>query len=149
MADPNPLDDLKQVLAGTARAMAEDAEVELAFTADIPISNGRHIKVPMPSRALPLDQVAEARGFADAAALMLRYHDDAVHASRQPGDAIARSVFDAVEKARVEALGARRYAGVRSNLAEALDMRLKTDPISKARNRDEVPLAFVFFVSSW
>lgn len=141
MADSNPLDDLKAALAGAARAMAADPEVELAFTADIPISNGRHIKVPMPSRALPPDQVTEARGFADAAALMLRYHDDAVHASAQPADAIARSAFDAVEKARVEALGARRYAGVRGNLAEALDMRLKSDPISKARNRDEVPLA--------
>ena len=141
MADPNPLDDLKAVLAGTARAMAEDPEVELAFTADIPISNGRHIKVPMPARGLPADQVAEARGFADAAALMLRYHDDDVHAARRPTDALARAAFDAVEKARVEALGARRYAGVRENLAEALDHRLKSDPISKARNRDEVPIA--------
>ncbi|MEO1168212.1 MAG: cobaltochelatase subunit CobT [Pseudomonadota bacterium] len=141
MADPNPLDDLKAALAGCARAMAEDPEVELAFTADIPISNGRHIKVPMPSRTLPADQVAEARGFADAAALMLRYHDDDVHASGRPTEAIARSAFDAIEKARVEALGARRYAGVRENLAEALDHRLKSDPISKARNRDEVPLA--------
>ncbi|QLC25326.1 cobaltochelatase subunit CobT [Parasphingopyxis algicola] len=141
MADPNPLDDLKAALAGAARAMAQDAEVELAFTADVPVSNGRHIKVPMPSRGLPPDQVAEARGFADAAALMLRYHDDAMHASARPSEAIARSCFDAIEKARVEALGARRYAGVRDNLAEALDHRLKSDPISKARNRDEVPLA--------
>ena len=141
MTDPNPLDDLKAALAGCARAMAEDPEVELAFTADLPISNGRHIKVPMPSRALPPDQVAEARGFADAAALMLRYHDDDVHALGRPTEAIARSAFDAVEKARVEALGARRYAGVKENLAEALDHRLKSDPISKARNRDEVPLA--------
>ncbi|QLC22385.1 cobaltochelatase subunit CobT [Parasphingopyxis sp. CP4] len=141
MADPNPLDDLKAVLAGTARAMAEDPEVELAFTADIPISNGRHIKVPMPSRTLPADQVAEARGFADAAALMLRHHNEDVHASRRPTDALARAAFDAVEKARVEALGSRRYAGVRENLAEALDHRLKSDPISKARNRDEVPIA--------
>ncbi len=141
MADPNPLDDLKAVLAGTARAMAEDPEVELAFTADIPISNGRHIKVPMPSRTLPADQVAEARGFADAAALMLRHHNEGVHAARRPTDALARAAFDAVEKARVEALGSRRYAGVRENLAEALDHRLKSDPISKARNRDEVPIA--------
>ncbi|MGP1281972.1 MAG: cobaltochelatase subunit CobT [Parasphingopyxis sp.] len=141
MADPNPLDELKAVLAGAARAMAGDPEVELAFTADVPVSSGRHIKVPMPSRGLPPDQVAEARGFADSAALMLRYHDDAMHASARPGEAIARSCFDAIEKARVEALGGRRYAGVRGNLAEALDHRLKSDPISKARNRDEVPLA--------
>jgi cobaltochelatase CobT len=141
MAEKNPLDELKQALAGCARAMAEEAEVELAFTADTPISNGRHIKVPMPSRGLPPDQVAEARGFADAAALMLRYHNDSMHAAVRPADAIARSAFDAIEKARVEALGTKRYAGVRDNLNHALDMRLKSDPISKARTQEEVPLA--------
>ncbi|MEQ9663267.1 MAG: cobaltochelatase subunit CobT, partial [Parasphingopyxis sp.] len=141
MADENPLDVLKAALAGAARAMSREPEVELAFTADAPNSNGRHIKVPMPSRNMPADQVAEARGFADAAALMLRYHDDALHASGRPNEAVARSVFDAIEKARVEALGSRNYTGVRGNLAEALSMRLKSDPISKARTRDEVPLA--------
>ncbi|MBC2779016.1 cobaltochelatase subunit CobT [Parasphingopyxis marina] len=141
MSEKNPLDDLKAALAGAARAMAHEPEIELAYTADAPVSSGRHIKVPMPGRALPADQVAEARGFADAAALMIRHHNDALHDAARPTEAIARSAYDAVEKARVEALGARRYAGVKDNLAHALDMRLKADPISKARSRDEVPLA--------
>ncbi|MCA1750063.1 MAG: cobaltochelatase subunit CobT, partial [Sphingomonadales bacterium] len=141
MTDRNPLDDLKAALAGAARAMSEEPEVELAFTADTPVSNGRHIKVPMPSRELPADQVAEARGFADAAALKLKYHDDTLHAVRRPGEALARMAFDAVEQARVEALGARRYAGVRDNLGHALELKLKSDPISRARSRDEVPIA--------
>ena len=141
MSEKNPLDDLKAALAGAARAMAHEPEIELAYTADAPVSNGRHIKVPMPGRTLPADQVAEARGFADAAALMIRHHNDALHDAARPTEAIARSAYDAVERARVEALGARRYAGVKDNLAHALDMRLKADPISKARSRDEVPLA--------
>ena len=141
MAEHNLLDDLKAVLSGAARAMSEEPEVELAFTADAPVSNGRHIKVPMPSRTLPADQVAEARGFADAAALKLKYHNDTLHTARRPAEALARGAFDAVEQARVEALGARRYAGVRGNLAHALDLRLKSDPIAKARSRDEVPIA--------
>jgi cobaltochelatase CobT len=141
VSEKNPLDDLKAALAGAARAMAHEPEIELAYTADAPVSNGRHIKVPMPGRTLPADQVAEARGFADAAALMIRHHNDALHDAARPTEAIARSAYDAVERARVEALGARRYAGVKDNLAHALDMRLKADPISKARSRDEVPLA--------
>jgi cobaltochelatase CobT len=141
MAEKNPLDDFKQALAGAARAMAEEPEIELAYTADAPVSSGRHIKVPMPGRGLPAEQVAEARGFADAAALMIRHHSDALHDAGRPGEAMARAAYDAIEKARVEALGARRYAGVKDNLAHALDLRLKSDPISKARSRDEVPLA--------
>jgi cobaltochelatase CobT len=54
---------------------------------------------------------------------------------------VARAVYDAVEQARVEAIGSRAMAGVRDNLNQALAMRLKSDPIRRARNADEVPLS--------
>ncbi len=141
MANETPLDRFKAVLAGTARAISEEPEVELAFTADAPTQSGKHIKVPMPARALPLEQVAEARGFADGFALRLKHHDIALHSRAAPVEAVARAVFDAVENARVEALGGRGYLGIADNLNSALDVRLRADPITRARNRDEVPLS--------
>jgi cobaltochelatase CobT len=141
LANETPLDRFKAVLAGTARAIAEEPEVELAFTADAPAQSGKHIKVPMPARALPPEQVAEARGFADGFALQLKHHDIALHNRAAPVEAVARAVFDAVETARVEALGSRGYTGISDNLAMALDVRLRADPITRARNRDEVPLS--------
>jgi cobaltochelatase CobT len=141
MPTDTPLDRFKAVLGGAARAIADEREVELAFTADAPAQSGKHIKVPMPARALPADQVAEARGFADGFALRLRHHDAAMHARAAPADAVARAVFDAVEGARVEALGARGYAGIADNLRIALDVRMRADPITRARTRAEVPLA--------
>ncbi|MEO7169127.1 MAG: cobaltochelatase subunit CobT, partial [Sphingomonas sp.] len=90
---------------------------------------------------LPAEQVAEARGFADGFALRLRHHNAALHARQAPAEAVARAVFDAVEGARVEALGARGYAGIAANLATALDLKLRADPITRARNREEVPLS--------
>ena len=141
MANETPLDRFKAVLAGTARAISEEPEVELAFTADAPAQSGKHIKVPMPARALPLEQVAEARGFADGFALRLKHHDIALHNRAAPVEAVARAVFDSVENARVEALGGHGYLGISDNLNSALDVRLRADPITRARNRDEVPLS--------
>jgi cobaltochelatase CobT len=141
MAADTPLDRFKNVLGGAARALSDETEVELAFTADAPAQSGKHLKVPMPARTLPADQVAEARGFADSFALRLRLHDAALHARGAPGDAVARAVFDAVETARVEALGSRGYQGITANLATALDVRLRADPITRARTRSEVPLS--------
>ena len=141
MPADSPLDRFKAVLGGTSRALAGEPEVELAFTADAPAQSGKHIKVPMPARTLPADQVAEARGFADGFALRLKHHNAALHLRSAPSDAVARAVFDAAEGARVEALGARGYAGIGSNLAHALDQKLRSDPITRARNRDEVPLS--------
>jgi cobaltochelatase CobT len=141
VSEQTPLEAFKSVLTGTARAVAREPEVELAFTADTPTQAGKNFRVPMPGRLLPADQVAEARGFADAMALRLRHHSDALHASNRPGDPIAGSVFDAVESARIEALGARSMAGVRANLTQALEMRMRSDPIARAQAADEVPLS--------
>ena len=141
MADTSPLDAFKSVLTGTARAMAHEPEIELAFTADVPSQVGKNFRVPMPGRSLPVEQVAEARGFADGMALRLRHHNDKLHASNRPPDPVAGAVFDAIEAARVEALGAKAMAGVRANLAHALEMRMRSDPIARAQATDEVPLA--------
>ncbi|CAH0356223.1 cobaltochelatase subunit CobT [Sphingobium sp. CECT 9361] len=141
MTERSPLDSFKAVLSGAARAMARDPELEVSFTADAPHVVGKQIKVPSPARALPADQVALARGFADANALRLRHHNPKLHAASAPGDAVARAVYDAVEQARIEAIGSRQMAGVRANLNEALTMRLKSDPIVRAKGRDEVPLS--------
>lgn len=141
MATDTLLDQFRDALRGTARALSGDAEVELGFTADAPAASGRHIKVPMPARALPPEQVAEARGFADGFALRMRLHDHALHARNAPADAVARAVFDAAETARVEALGSEGYAGIADNLDQALAMRLRTDPLARARTRAEVPLS--------
>ena len=140
MPTDTPLDRFKAVLGGAARALADEPEVELAFTADAPAQSGKHLKVPMPARALPVEQVAEARGFADAFALRLKHHDAGLHARAAPAEAVARAVFDSVETARVEALGSRGYEGIAANLDSALEMRMRADPLTRARSRAEVPL---------
>ncbi len=141
MSEQSPLDGLKSVLTGTARAMAHEPEVELAFTADVPAQSGKHFRVPMPGRSLPAEQVMEARGFADSFALKLRHHDAAAHAKGRPTDVVAGAVFDALETVRVEVLGGKSMAGVRGNLAHALHSRMRTDPITRAQAADEVPLS--------
>jgi len=140
MADRSPLDRFKDVLSGASRAVARDPEVELAFSSDTPHIAGKQIKVPAPTRGLPADQVALARGFADSFALKLRYHDMKLHNRRAPGEPAARAVYDAVEMVRYEALGSKNYPGMRANLAAALEMRTQSDPIIRAQSAEEVPL---------
>ncbi|GAA3727714.1 cobaltochelatase CobT [Sphingorhabdus rigui] len=141
MANESPLEQFKQVLTGTARALAHEPEIELAFTADAPTQAGKNFKVPMPGRLLPPEQVAEARGFADSFSLKLKHHNAARHAALRPSEVVAGAAFDAVENARVEALGSRNMAGIAANLGHALELKLRTDPISRAQSADEVPIS--------
>jgi len=141
MAERTPIEAFRQVLGGAARAMAHEPELELNFTAEAPSSSYKQVRVPMPPRNLPPQQVAEARGFADGFALRMRHHDQKLHEKVGPIEPIARAVHDAVEQARVEAIGSRAMAGVRDNLNQALEAKLRSDPLVRARTREEVPLS--------
>ncbi|MBL8651601.1 MAG: cobaltochelatase subunit CobT [Sphingopyxis sp.] len=141
MTASSPLDDFKAALSSVARAVTRDAEVEVGFTADAPAQIGKTIKVPTPSRTLPAEQVAEARGFADAYALRMKHHSEKLHAAARPAEPLAAAAFDAMERARIEALGARHMDGMRGNLSASLAMRMRSDPIARAQSRDDVPVS--------
>jgi len=138
---PAPLDQFRRVLAGASRAIARDPEVEIAFASEPGAPRGKTARVPSPGPSLEPGLVSEARGAADAAALRIRFHDPAIHHAGAPADAEARAVFDALESARVEALGSRAMKGVRSNLDTLVEARLRSDAIGRARTAEEVPLA--------
>ena len=140
MADESPLDRFKQALTGAARAIGHEPEAEVAWTADAPAIQGKSLRVPMPGRALPPDQAREARGFVDSFALKLRHHDEALHRRNTPAEPGARAAYDAIERARYEALGENNYAGMRKNLGASTDLRTRSDPISRATSEGEVPL---------
>ena len=135
------LDLFRRTLAGASRAIAKDADVEVVFASDNAPASGKTVRVASPGPGLEPKLVAEARGAADSAALRLRYHDAALHARSAPVDIDARAVFDALEVARVEALGARTMSGVRDNLAQLTDARVRGDAIVRARSAEEVPLS--------
>ncbi|MGQ5701157.1 cobaltochelatase subunit CobT [Sandaracinobacteroides sp. A072] len=141
MSEPNPIEDFRQALAASMRALGRRPEFELAYTADKPSCHGDQARVPQPSRALTAEQAAEARGWADSFALRRRLHDPAAHASVAVGPGLAREMLNAAEQARIEAVGGRDMAGVAINLGRMLEMRMRTDPIARARTPEEVPMA--------
>lgn len=140
MSDESLADRFKSVLTGTSRAIAQDAEVEVNWTADAPSSTGQTFRVPMPGRSVPRAAAMQTRGFADSFALKLRHHDERLHQRNAPLEPSARACFDAVELVRYEALGANQYAGMRDNLDASLGVRMAADPIMRATSVDEVPI---------
>ncbi|MBN92330.1 MAG: cobaltochelatase subunit CobT [Erythrobacteraceae bacterium] len=127
-------------MTGASRALAHEAEVEVAWSADAPTQSGKNFRVPLPGRNLPREQAIEARGFADSFALRLRHHSEALHGKGAPPEPIARACYDAIEQVRYEAIGSTRYAGIRGNLDAAVEMRTASDPIVRAEAAGDVPL---------
>jgi len=135
------IDLFRRALAGATRAIARDPEADVVFASEAAAASGKTARVPSPGPGLEPKLVAEARGAADSLGLRLRHHDPKLHARVAPADPEARGVFDALETARVEALGARAMGGVRDNLGHLTEARVRSDAIVRARTAEEVPLA--------
>jgi cobaltochelatase CobT len=136
-----PLEVFKRATAATVRAIASREDVTVSYGAEPAAAAGTRVRLPLPGRDLSVTEAAPVRGAADAAALKLRYHDTALHAKRLPSSETARAIFEGVEQARVEALGARRMSGVANNLAAMLDERYRRQGYEHLAERNDTTLA--------
>ncbi|MCI1796114.1 MAG: cobaltochelatase subunit CobT, partial [Acetobacter lovaniensis] len=122
-------DAFKQATEATLRALGGRKETNVSFHSGnmpmAPISLGEKIRLPSPSLNLNEEEAQRLRGAADAQALRLKHHDFDLHAARRPADTIAREVYDALEQARVEAIGARHMKGVAANLRHRLEQEIR------------------------
>ena len=140
-AKETPTETFKRALAQSTRALAgREEELEIVFGAEGPRSAPGKIVLPHPPRVLSDAEAERLRGQADALALRLAHHDDASHARERPTGALARAVFDAVEDARVEALGANAMKGVAANLTASLTDALERKGAARMTQRETAPL---------
>ena len=133
-------EEFKRATAGVVRAIAQQAEVQVAFQPGPAGVSGKRARLPLPTRSLPPAEMAKLRGAADAVALKLRHHDEATHAARSPSRKEAREVFDALEDVRVQAVGSRHMAGVAANLRARLSEECETEGYDRMTRKDQLPL---------
>ncbi|QYK40984.1 MAG: cobaltochelatase subunit CobT [Paracoccaceae bacterium] len=112
----NPADPFKKALAEATRTMADDPEMTVSYSVDPPGMNREGVRLPQVSRRMSRDEVMLARGTADAFALRRKYHDEGVSSRYAPVGQLARDIYDAMETARCEAVGARTMPGTAGNI---------------------------------
>jgi cobaltochelatase CobT len=136
----SPLERFKQATAATVRAIAEQDEVEVSFSNEPPGLSGKRVRLPVPMRDLKPADVAHVRGEADAQALKLKHHNVRVHSSHMPGGDVAPALYDVLEQARCEAIGANRMVGVGENLSAALEERYRRQGLHRVTDRTEATM---------
>ncbi|MEM6680021.1 MAG: cobaltochelatase subunit CobT [Pseudomonadota bacterium] len=112
----NPAEPFKKALAEATRALSAEREIEVTYSADPPGRTNTGMRLPQVSRRMTRQEVMLARGTADAMALRERFHSADCHARYCPPGDMARAIFEALEDARCEAIGARAMDGVADNL---------------------------------
>ena len=135
-----PSNEFKRVLTVAMKTIAEDPELSVAFGNEAPSLAGNRAKLPQVANELKPADIAIVRGLSDSFALRIANHNDKVHARYQPQGKNARAVFEAVEQARIEALGANAMQGMKTNLAAMLDDRYRKKDVARYTDRKDAPL---------
>ncbi|AUQ74998.1 cobaltochelatase subunit CobT [Phaeobacter piscinae] len=137
----NPADPFKKALAEATKVMADDPELNVSYSVDPAGMSGDSMRLPQVSRRMSREEVLLARGTADALALRHKFHDTATHARYAPPGDMARDLYEALESARCEAMGARHMPGTASNI----DVKIQNEALRKGydqiKSATEAPLA--------
>src|SRR3954468_13988072 len=135
-----PAAEFKRVLALAMKTIACEPELQVAYGPDAPSLQGTKPKLPQVSADPTQSEVAITRGVADSFAMRLSNHDDRIHSHYRPEGKNARAMYEAVEQARVESIGARAMSGMAKNIAAMLDDRYQKKSITRSTDRKDAPL---------
>jgi cobaltochelatase CobT len=137
----NPADPFKKALAEATKVMADDAELSVTYSVDPPGSTNDSIRLPQVSRRLTEQEVRLARGTADALALRHKFHDAGTFDRYVPQGQMARDIYDAMETARCEAVGARAMPGTHTNIDAKIENEALRQGFGDIREASQAPLA--------
>ncbi|MGH7025681.1 MAG: cobaltochelatase subunit CobT [Caulobacteraceae bacterium] len=137
----SPTEVFKRALAHAARSLAEQPDLEVVFSGDGPSLVGHRAVLPHPPRELSGPEASRIRGLADQLALRVAHHDGVVHTRSKPKSPEGAQIYDALEQARIEAIGANALAGVRDNLAAVAEHGALRKGLNHLADRAAAPMA--------
>ena len=125
-----PIDEMfLKANAASLRALAGGTQHEVRYVGQDSIITNDGVRLPAPPRERSANTENQLRGASDAAGLWLAHHNKKTHQRVSPKSSAAKMVFEAAEKARVEAIGSNDMAGVRKNLTERLETHYTLHPL--------------------
>ncbi|MDN2567654.1 cobaltochelatase subunit CobT, partial [Aquibium sp. A9E412] len=133
-------DAFKRALTLCMRAVAGDHDLEVSFSKDKPALVGNRARLPDLPKKPTAQDVGVTRGLGDSMALRRACHDSQVHTRLAPEGNQARAVYDAVEQARVEAIGSRAMQGVADNLDAMLEDKYARANLAGVADRADAPI---------
>jgi len=135
-----PVEPFKRALSTCVRAVAGKKDMAVEYGPGVPQLSEKSIKLAEPSRLPDRREIAVLRGWADSLALQAACHDQGLHRRLAPAQGEARAVFEAVEQARVEAVGACRMPGMGNNLAAKIEDAYAHGRFTHVQRREDCPL---------
>ncbi|MCG6882245.1 MAG: cobaltochelatase subunit CobT [Silicimonas sp.] len=137
----NPADPFKKALAEATKTLANDTELSVSYSVDPPGMTAEGMRLPQITRRMTKEEVLNARGTADRYAMRRRHHNEATFNRYAPEGQLARDIYEAMELARCEAMGARDMPGTTKNIDAVIETEARRKGYDQVTNAAEAPLS--------
>ncbi len=134
-------DIIKKTITEATRSIAEEPELEVLFGDETPSLTGKKIRLREPGNFLNKEDLTILRGQADLLALKIKNHDQLIHKKYLPSSPQAQKLYNAIEEARIEAVGAIDMPGCASNLNARNIASYRNSTLNNITQKDEAPIA--------
>jgi len=134
-------DIIKKTITEATRSIAEEPELEVLFGDETPSLSGKKIRLREPGNFLNKEDLTILRGQADLLALKIKNHDQLIHKKYLPSSPQAQKLYNAIEEARIEAVGAIGMPGCASNLNARNIASYRNSTLNNITQKDEAPIA--------
>ena len=121
--------------------MADDPELSVTYSVDPAGQTADTIRLPQVTRRMTRQEVLLARGHADAMALRHKFHDAKTAAKYMPQGQMAQDLYNAMEAARVEAVGAEYMPGTAGNIDAKIGNEALRKGYDQIKQPSDAPLA--------
>ncbi|NNE81435.1 MAG: cobaltochelatase subunit CobT, partial [Silicimonas sp.] len=137
----SPADPFKKALVETTKTLADDPELSVSFSVDPPGMSGEDMRLPQVTRRMTAAEVLLARGTADSFAMRRKYHDTKTFNRYAPQGQLALDIYEAMEMARCEAMGARDMPGTAGNIDARIEHEAMRKGYDQVKDVSDAPLS--------
>lgn len=136
------LDARREAIASATRTLASAREMDVSYGSQHGEGSlrGQAMQLPgLPDNPTPT-QIAHVRAAGDALALWHKHHREKLYRQHVPEARKARDIFDALERARVESIGAENMKGLAKNIQLRTELRCLKSGYANLSDKQEPPL---------
>ena len=133
----------KSAVSSTVKAISENFDLEIKF-GNNDSSKENCLSLPEVTSLKKLQDFTNLRAFADSEALKIKYTDKKIYIKNEPEGAMSKALYAIAEKIRYEKIGSDKLKGVKHNIIQCYENKLKDKKIEEIKTDADAPITEAF-----
>ena len=133
----------KSAVSSTVRAISENFDIDIKFDSNTS-EDENSLNLPNVNSLKNSQDFTNLRAFADSAALKIKYTNKKIYSENEPNGSMSKALYAIAEKIRYEKIGSDKLKGIKNNITQCYENKLKNKKIEEIKTEVDVPITDAF-----